>query len=78
MYHGLTVGIVLMILGFVGATYTLVIWERGFFGDLDPSRTMRIAIPSVLSVSLGLEIALASLFLSLLKVTVPRNWLRTP
>jgi glycosyltransferase involved in cell wall biosynthesis len=68
VYHGLAAGIVLMILGFVGATYTFVIWERSFFGHLDPFRMMRIAIPSVLSLALGAEIALASLFLSLLKV----------
>jgi hypothetical protein len=68
VYHGLAVGIVLMILGFVGATYTFAIWARAFFGDLDPFRTMRIAIPSVLALGLGLEVALASLFMSLLKV----------
>ena len=68
VYHGLAAGIVLMILGFVGAAFTFVIWERRSFGDLDPFGMMRIAIPSVLSLALGLEIALASLFLSLLKV----------
>ena len=68
VYHGLAVGIVLMSLGFLGATYTFVLWERSFFGNLDPFRTMRIAIPSVLSLALGMEVVLAILFLSLLRV----------
>jgi hypothetical protein len=66
--HGLAAGIVLMILGFLGATYTFVLWERSSFGNLDPFRTMYIAIPAVLLLALGLEIVFASLFLSLLKV----------
>src|SRR4030095_14175254 len=68
VYHGLAAGIVLMILGFLGATYTFVLWERSSFDNLDPFHTMRIAIPSVLSLALGMEVVLAILFLSLLKV----------
>jgi len=68
LHHGLAAGILLMVLGLAGATYSFVVWQRGSFGDLDPLWMMRVAIPSVLSLTLGLQLALASLFLSLLKV----------
>jgi hypothetical protein len=67
-YHGLTAGALLMVAGGAGAFYTLVVWQRSAFGDLDPFRLMRIAIPSALSLALGVQVVLASLFLSLLKV----------
>ncbi len=68
VYHGLALGIVLIILGRVGAAYSFVIWQRALFGDLDPFHVMRIVIPSMLSITLGSQTILASLFLSLLKV----------
>ena len=68
VYYGLAAGIVLIILGCGGAAYTFVIWERSLVGNLEPYRIMRIAVPSLLSIVLGAQTALASLFLSLLKV----------
>jgi hypothetical protein len=61
-------GMILMAAGCAGSIYTLLVWEQSAFGELDPFQVMRIAIPSVLSLALGLQVALASLFLSLLKV----------
>jgi glycosyltransferase involved in cell wall biosynthesis len=67
-YHGLAGGATLMAAGGVGSIYTLWSWQRSAFGQLDPFEMMRVAIPSALSLALGLQVALASLFLSLLKV----------
>jgi len=67
-YHGLAAGLVLMIAGCVGTIYALVAWHRTEFTELDPFQMMRVVIPSALSLALGLQVALASLFLSLLKV----------
>jgi glycosyltransferase involved in cell wall biosynthesis len=67
-YHGLAAGAILMTAGCLGSIYALVAWQRNAFGELDPLQLMRVAIPSVLSLALGLQVALASLFLSLLKV----------
>jgi hypothetical protein len=52
----------------VGTIYALVAWHRTEFTELDPFQMMRVVIPSALSLALGLQVALASLFLSLLKV----------
>jgi glycosyltransferase involved in cell wall biosynthesis len=67
-YHGLVAGSILMTAGCIGSIYALAAWQRSAFGELDPLQMMRVAIPSVLSLALGLQVALASLFLSLLKV----------
>ena len=66
--HGVAVGSVLAGVGVAGALYNVWMWEQHRFGDLDPMWVMRLAIPSVLSIALGMQTVLASLFLSLLKV----------
>jgi hypothetical protein len=68
LHHAVAAGSVLAGLGGAGALYTVVMWEQNQFGDLDPLRVMRLAIPAVLFIALGLQTVLAGLFLSLLKV----------
>lgn len=63
---GLILGGVLFLLGLAGSIYALRIWGANSFGPLDPTRTMRIAIPSVTAIALGFEIVLSSFFLSVL------------
>ena len=67
-YQGLAAGATLMVAGGAGSFYALAVWQQHAFGQLDPFQMMRVAIPSALSLALGLQLALASLFLSLLKV----------
>jgi glycosyltransferase involved in cell wall biosynthesis len=66
--HGLAVGAGVAAAGVAATFYNVWMWEQHRFGDLDPFRVMRVAIPAVLSIALGLQAVLASLFLSLLKV----------
>ena len=66
--HGVAAGSVLAGAGVAGAVYNVMMWEQQRFGDLDPIRVMRLAIPAVLFIALGMQTILASLFLSLLKV----------
>jgi glycosyltransferase involved in cell wall biosynthesis len=63
---GLISGGVLVAVGALGSVYALGDWGGQSFGPLDPSRTFRIVIPSVLSLILGCQITLASCFLSIL------------
>ena len=60
-------GLALTLGGLIGVLG--IVRTRGIhsFGDLDPFETMRIAIPSVTAIALGLQVALAALFLSLVK-----------
>jgi hypothetical protein len=63
---GLVVGLVLVLLGLAGSIYAVAFWDQRSFGPLDPSRTLRIVIPAVTSLTLGCQILLSSFFLSIL------------
>jgi glycosyltransferase involved in cell wall biosynthesis len=64
---GLIVGALLVVVGAAGAVYALTNWGvSSDFGDLDPSKSLRITIPSVTAIALGAQVVLGSFFLSLL------------
>ena len=63
---GLVVGMLLVLLGLAGSIYAVAFWDQRSFGPLDPSRTLRIVIPAVTSLTLGSQILLSSFFLSIL------------
>jgi hypothetical protein len=67
MEYGVALGLALVLAGCAGILRIVYVWEAGSFGDLDPFSTMRIAIPSVTGIGLGLQVVFASLFLSLVK-----------
>ena len=63
---GLLTGAVLTTIGLMGSIYSLSDWGSHLFGPLDPVRTLRVVIPSILSLILGLQTILSSFFLSVL------------
>jgi glycosyltransferase involved in cell wall biosynthesis len=63
---GLIIGVFLVLSGLVGSIYALRIWQSSSFGQLDPATTMRIVIPSVTALSLGIQNIFSSFFLSVL------------
>ena len=63
---GLIVGGILLLIGLIGSIYALNVWGIRSFGDLEPTQTLRIVIPSALLLALGSQIALSSFFLSVL------------
>lgn len=63
---GLIVGVVLIFLGLGGSVYAVRFWEENSFGALEPSKTLRIIIPSITALTLGCQIVLSSFFLSVL------------
>ncbi|HVA60328.1 MAG TPA: glycosyltransferase family 2 protein [Mycobacteriales bacterium] len=65
---GLLVGAGLVLAGLVGAVVGFTNWDALSFGPLDPSKSLRLAIPSATALTLGVETILASFFLSLLGV----------
>lgn len=67
--YGLLAGGVLVLAGLSGIVDLVYVWRLGSFGDLEPFRTMRIAIPSVTAITAGIQVAFAALFLSLVKWT---------
>jgi hypothetical protein len=65
--YGLGAGAALVASGLAGVVYLVGVWRARSFGDLDPFSTMRVAIPSATAIALGLQVASAALFLSLVK-----------
>lgn len=64
---GLGIGLLISAAGLGGVLDLLYVWKQHAFGDLDPFATMRVAIPAVAAMTLGLQVAFAALFLSLVK-----------
>lgn len=65
---GLIIGISLFLLGFLGSIIAFFQWESTSFGALIPTNTMRLVIPSVTAIALGLQIVFSSFFLSVLEL----------
>jgi glycosyltransferase involved in cell wall biosynthesis len=63
---GLILGALMMLGGLAASLYAVGAWGRVEFGPLDPSQTLRTVIPAALTLVLGCELVLTSLFLSVL------------
>jgi len=59
-------GGVLLLLGLGTAGFAVGIWGRGSFGTLDPTMSMRIVLPAVTALVLGVQFVFSSFFLSVL------------
>lgn len=66
---GLITGFILLLIGLVLSIKGLFFWESVGFGSLsNPSNTLRIVIPAVFTILLGIQIILFSLFFSILSL----------
>jgi glycosyltransferase involved in cell wall biosynthesis len=63
---GILAGVLLLLAGIGLSVYALSFWSATSFGPLDPSRTLRLVIPAVTLIALGLQTVLSSFFLSIL------------
>ena len=63
---GILAGSLLLVAGIGLSVYALSFWSATSFGPLDPSRTLRLVIPAVTLIALGLQTVLSSFFLSIL------------
>ncbi len=63
---GLIAGIGLVLLGLITTLIAVGLWGKHRFGELDPRKVMRIAIPAATSLVLGCQIIFSSFFLSVL------------
>ncbi len=66
--QGLILGTILFLLGGFTSILALFQWESAGFGSLNPVLTMRLVIPSVTAIALGLQIIFASFFLSIFQL----------
>jgi glycosyltransferase involved in cell wall biosynthesis len=63
---GLAAGGLLIAIGVAGTVFALTGWSKQGFGNLDPDHILRIVMPSVFSLTLGVQIVCGSFFLSIL------------
>ena len=63
---GLCIGFTLVVLGIGGTGWAFSEWGESSFGELEPTKMLRVIIPAALSLILGLQIVLSSFFLSVL------------
>lgn len=63
---GLLIGFLLFIIGIGLSVYGFSILKSSNFGSLNPSETLRIIIPAVFTILLGMQIVFFSLFFSIL------------
>jgi glycosyltransferase involved in cell wall biosynthesis len=65
---GLLVGALMSLAGAVALIAAVVSWQAVGFGNLNPSLTMREAIPAVVLLALGTQTVFASFFISILSI----------
>lgn len=64
--RGIVTGALLVLAGLGGSIYAVSFWDENSFGPLDPSKTLRIIIPSITALIIGCQAILSSFFLSVL------------
>ncbi|MFO0953200.1 MAG: glycosyltransferase family 2 protein [Isosphaeraceae bacterium] len=69
---GLIAGALVLSAGLCGTAAAVLDWGRHGFGPLDPTRTLRLVIPSGLALTLGIQIIFSSFFLRILGMAVRR------
>ncbi len=65
---GIASGTLLCVLGLTGSIIAVVTWESTSFGPLAPTSVMRVVIPSVTAVILGMQLIISSFFIALLSI----------
>jgi len=66
---GLIVGLILVVAGLTASIYAVGSWGQAAFAGLDPSTTMRVVLPAVTALILGLQAIFSSFFFTVLGLT---------
>jgi glycosyltransferase involved in cell wall biosynthesis len=69
---GVAVGLLFLAGGVGGTAWAIWDWGRHDFGGLEPRSTMRVAIPSMIAVCLGIQVIFSSFFLCMLGLKTRR------
>jgi glycosyltransferase involved in cell wall biosynthesis len=64
--RGVIIGVILILLGLVSSVGAITYWMGTSFGNLDPTRSMRLVIPGTVLFSVGFQILFSSFFLGIL------------
>jgi hypothetical protein len=64
--RGIVSGAIIFLFGIILTIYSLLTWNSYSFGHLDPSHMLRLVIPSVTFLVIGIQLIFYSFFLSIL------------
>ena len=70
---GLLVGALVTAAGLAGSVYALRVWATQDFGGLSYPNSLRVVIPSVVAIMIGLQTVFSSFFLSILGLNQKRD-----
>lgn len=70
--HGILIGLALITAGTAGSAAAVRVWHLEHFGELDPRLMLRAVIPSVVALTLGVQVIFSSFFLSVLRLRPSR------
>ena len=65
---GVLLGFILFFLGIAASITAFAIWGKNDFGTLNPQKMMRITIPAVVCICIGIQLIFASFFIDILNV----------
>jgi glycosyltransferase involved in cell wall biosynthesis len=65
--RGILVGLLLFFFGLMLSVSAVIIWKNSSFGNLEPNQIMRLTIPAMVSIVVGIELVMASFFVEILK-----------
>lgn len=68
MNKGIAIGFILFLLGIMISILGIVVWKKESFGQLDPTFVMRLLIPAVTVIIIGIQILFASFFIGILNI----------
>ena len=63
---GILASVSMIALGFASSVGALLYWRQNSFGEIDPSFSMRLAIPGAVLFTVGFQVLFASFFISIL------------
>jgi glycosyltransferase involved in cell wall biosynthesis len=66
--NGLVMGLLVFFTGLGLSIYAVASWHAHHFGTLDVSQMLRLTLPAAVAMTLGVQVAVASFFLSLLRL----------
>lgn len=61
-------GAVLLLIGIVATVVAFVLWSRTSFGALDPQHVMRLTIPALTSMAVGVQMIFGGFFIGILNI----------
>lgn len=61
-------GVILLVIGIIATVVALVVWGENSFGALDPRQIMRLTIPALTAMAVGVQMIFGGFFIGILNI----------